>query len=366
MPVEFSRTTKRKRITLPSGGTVDVPVITSISFLDTNDRGQETRFTIDNSAAGERLVTVEGVNGLQVERIQRFKVVDAGDRGQEIWYDVDNQTRGENPPPYFITHLKTHIVHYHGGGDSIESELIDEFVFLDSSDRGQETHYYLSQPQTDDAAQADPNDPEISDSANGIDPPWRTDPFQNIVKIGGPVTIFWAYQPESILPGPAVGGGYHFRNIFGNPTTVTLPDNSVGVVTGAFPTVPDVIFNPGPGVNFLAFPWWIVGPNTDTDSSGHAGPNYYDIPGSPSASFSHTWPFFGYTYQSGNAPAIFVSAGTLPVSFGPVAFTVDAVPWTLTNIHVAFTAIAEKDFGAAPTNMGWQPFFSATFEPPTA
>ncbi len=158
------------------------------------------------------------------------------------------------------------------------------------------------------------------------------------------------------------GTGYHFRNIFGNPSSVTLPDGRVGIVTGTFPTVPDVTFNPSAGVNYLAFPWWIVGTNTDDTTGGHSGPNYYDS--DTGGSFSHTWPFFGYTYTFGSTPAHFASAGTLSVSFGPVAFTVDGVPWILTNTHVAFTAIAESAFGAAPSNMGWQPFFSVTFEPP--
>ena len=192
----------------------------------------------------------------------------------------------------------------------------------------------------------------------------RLDPFQNIVNCSArPIVIAWAFLPESILPGPAVGGGYHFRIASGNntsPWNITLADGRTGVVSGNFPTVPDVIFNPGPGVNYLAFPWWIIGPNSDTDPSAHAGYNFYDVAG-PTASFSHTWQFRGYTFQGGLAPAIFAPAGSLSVSFGPVALTVEGVPWTLTNIHVAFSAVPESDFGATPTSMGFQPFFSATF-----
>jgi hypothetical protein len=387
MPVEFSRTTARKRIHL-TNGYVDVPIITKISFIDPVKRGQEYQFTVDNSADGDRRIHVEKVNQtgnqagdgsanfIEVERIDEWRTLDPVSRGQETHYQFDNRTKSNEPPPYFITHDKTHIVRYRGKTNDdvesdnvwIESEILDRFIIVDAVERGQEAQFVLNNPDpASDAAQADPNDPEISDTGNGIDPPWRTDPFQNIVRISGTeVTIFWAYLPETILPGPAVGGGYHFRNVNPLPTdgTVTLDDGRIGVVTGTFPTVLDVIFNPGPGVIFLAFPWWIIGPNTDTDPSAHSGYNYYDNP--TGDSFSHTWQFHGYTYQSGLAPAIFVSAGSLSVSFGPVALTVEDVPWNLTNIHVAFTAIPESDFGATPTNMGWQPFFSATFEPPTA
>jgi hypothetical protein len=66
--------------------------------------------------------------------------------------------------------------------------LIDSFSVADPYDRGQQTIFTLANPQTDDEAQANPDDPDISDSDNGIDPPWRTDPFQNIVNWSGETT----------------------------------------------------------------------------------------------------------------------------------------------------------------------------------
>jgi hypothetical protein len=72
----------------------------------------------------------------------------------------------------------------------IDSELIDELVVLDPADRAQETHYTLNNPQNDDDAQANPDDPEISDTNNGIDPPWRTDPFQNIINFSDMHLVF--------------------------------------------------------------------------------------------------------------------------------------------------------------------------------
>ncbi len=188
MPTEVGRTTARKRITLPGGAQIDVPVITKISFLDPS-RGQETQFTISNDHTGVRTVHVDTISvstgELKVERIDGWPTFDATDRAQETQFTFDNVKRGQNPPPYFIAHVKTHVVRYFDiNGDEnnyIESELIDAFTMFDAPDRAQETVYTLNNPQNDDDAQADSSDPEISDSDNGIDPPWRTDPFQNIV-----------------------------------------------------------------------------------------------------------------------------------------------------------------------------------------
>ncbi len=398
MPTEKNRKLATKTFETDAGD-IKVPVITEITFSDPVKRGQETTYTIDNSAAANRDVHIAWVahdptspqatenadpgadppDGLiAVERIDLWRVKDPVDRGQETFTAPDNKTYNPSGPPFFRTHLKTHVVNYRKDPTDpnetvlIASELIDEFIVKDPVNRGQETHFYLKNPVDDDEANAQitPDLPDITDEADGVDPPYRTDPFQNIVKLGSqPLVIFWAYQVE-ILPGPVtLGGGYHFRLIPATPgpgssppASLTLPDGRVGIVTGTFPTVSDVIWNPGAGVNFLAYPWWIVGENTDTTTSEYSGLHYYD--GDTSGSFSHSWPFFGYTYQFALAPAIFVSAGTLSVSFGPITFTVDDVPWTLTKTQVAFMAVSEEDRGATPSSFNWMPYFSVTFEPP--
>ena len=56
---ETGRVIKRKHVELPGGGTVDIPVITQITFKDPVDRGQETQYSIDNSAQGKRDVHVD-------------------------------------------------------------------------------------------------------------------------------------------------------------------------------------------------------------------------------------------------------------------------------------------------------------------
>lgn len=189
MAEEFSRTTARKRIRV-GASFVDVPVITKISFIDPVERYQETQYTIDNSGTANREVHVDEVHGagisLAVERIDKWTVLDPNDRGQETQISMDNVTGADSVPPHFSTHLKTHVVRYKNPDDAdvwIDSELIDQFTVLDPNDRGQETIVTLNNPQNDDDAQANPDDPEISDPFNDVDPPWRTDPFQNIIDV---------------------------------------------------------------------------------------------------------------------------------------------------------------------------------------
>ena len=195
---------------------------------------------------------------IAVERIDQWRVKDPVDRGQETFTAPDNKTYNPSGPPFFRTHLKTHVVSYRQDPTDpdetnlISSELIDEFVIVDPVKRGQETHYFLLNPQDDDEANAQitPDLPDITDTANGVDPPYRTDPFQNIVRLGHqPLTIIWPYQAEVLgLEFPSSATGYHFRLVFGSatpPMNVTLPDGRIGIVTGTFPTVSDVTFNPG-------------------------------------------------------------------------------------------------------------------------
>jgi hypothetical protein len=292
-------------------------------------------------------------------------------------------------------HKQVHYVRYYKNNNLnseiwIDVELIDEIDLLATN--AQEYGFKLKNPTNDDYAamggagfgiqRTDDNDPyqpyvgycdpslELLDVEYGDDDkpvPARLDPFQNIVNVfGESLTIFWAFKPEVLgLESPSAMTGYHFRLQTGGtaapPMNITLSDGRHGVVTGNFPTVSDVVtVTQGvvTGIAFLAFPWWIVGPNTDNSSP--SGINHYE---QPDGTFTHTWPFFGYTYTFAIPPAHFVPAGSLSVSFGPVTLTVEGVEWTLTNIHVAFTAVPESDFGASPNSMDFNPFFSATFTP---
>lgn len=193
MPFESSAQWAKKLVNLPTGETVPVRVRVETSFIDPIQQYQETRYTIDNSSKSGRtshvdLVQSSGSGGeIQVERVDTWPVIDGVESYQETRIAFDNRTKSDSPPPYFITHLKTHLVTYHGSGSgTVTVEMIDQFSVIDPVDRNQETIYSLSQPQTDDDAQVQDGDPDITDGADQtIDPPWRLDPFQNIVDFTG-------------------------------------------------------------------------------------------------------------------------------------------------------------------------------------
>jgi hypothetical protein len=238
MANEGARIIKRKRIKLPNGDTVDLPVISQITFNDVPERGQDTQYTFDNSTDADRDMHIAFIPGngqptdetgdstpdssaaLQVERIDRFRLLDSPDRGQETFPEPDSKTVAQPPdaPPYFTTHAKTHIVKYVKRNDDdteddnifIKSELIDQINFLDAPERGQETFYTLANPPLNQEIDglrfgADPSDigndgnpiatisvdPTVDEITTGVggsdegDAPVRTDPFQNIVDWSG-------------------------------------------------------------------------------------------------------------------------------------------------------------------------------------
>jgi hypothetical protein len=254
MAEEFSRTTARKKVKMPNGNTVNIPVVTKISFIDAAERYQETQYSIDNSAQGQRTIHVDDItpsaevtgDPLKVERVDTWRVGDAPDRAQETFLSFDNVTGGDTKPPRFTTHLKTHVVRYKNDPDDgnwIDSELIDQFIVLDAVDRGQETVCSLNWPPgtfDNDGKEiviASLDDPDISDTDNGIDPPWRTDPFQNIIDCNG-VGVF------IFSNGLAVWGDETLTPFTCSPATAEVSDNEAYQINikfsgGTFPTSHD-------------------------------------------------------------------------------------------------------------------------------
>lgn len=211
MPEELSRTTKRKKVLLPHGDFVYIPVITKISFIDPFQQYQEWEYSIDNSTESSRIVRVDQVpqssggeatgGAIWVERIEKWPHIDAFDRYQETQMQFDNLTGNDAIPPHFRTHLKTHVVRYKNQDDDniwVDSELIDSFSVIDPLAQYQEKIFTLNNPQNDDDAQADPNDPDITNgdgSGEGTaENPVRTDPFQNIVNFGSTSTSVSAIE----------------------------------------------------------------------------------------------------------------------------------------------------------------------------
>jgi hypothetical protein len=191
MPEEINRTTKNKKVKLPSGQTVLVPVITKISFIDPVKQYQEYQYTVDNSSGSDRDVHVDTVTSsagsgtLDVERIDVWKVIDAIKQYQESQFKFDNVTGAHDTPIHFATHAKTHKVKWGDSSAWIQSELIDRFSIIDPIQQYQEHEFTLTgNPDADDngfaTTQPDSGDPDVTDTGT-VDPPWRTDPFQNIV-----------------------------------------------------------------------------------------------------------------------------------------------------------------------------------------
>lgn len=226
---EQDRTMARKRIYLiPDGQTpnpdsdpyVDVPVIVAISFIgDGSDLFQEIEYSIDNSSNSGRTVHADQVyqtdmsssttqtddygnnyqqgavtdttDYIKFERIDKWPIIaDGSDLFQENEQALDNKTGNTLTPPHFGAHQKSHVFRYVNPDDPenvwIDAEVLDQFsIIADGSDLFQEVQYNLNNPDV----QADIGWPEISDSTNGIDPPWRIDPFQNIINWNAYKTI---------------------------------------------------------------------------------------------------------------------------------------------------------------------------------
>jgi hypothetical protein len=212
MPVEVNRRVAKKLVEIPGGDSVYVPVIVEITFRDPSDRGQESTYTVDNSHESARVVHVDevfaseagqttapagGGGGLQVERVDIWPIKDPVRRGQQTRIQFDNEIEPDRLPPHFWQHLKTHTVRYYkdgvvdDGGTWIESELIDQFIVKDPVDRSQETVYTLQNPDPGQDAQVPQDAVDITDPEEGTDPPWRIDPFQNIVNFSGGAVIFY-------------------------------------------------------------------------------------------------------------------------------------------------------------------------------
>jgi hypothetical protein len=293
MPAETGRLINRKRVKLPSGATVDVPVISQIKFLDVVSQGQETEFHLDNTSAAKRDVHVASVpgsgqpldesgasDGLKVERIDVWRVSDLISSAQESDFHLDNKTvNASAPPPYFKTHEKTHVVKYINepdDGNWIKSELIDSCKFSDTVEQSQETEYFLANPPDNAAitglmlgADADGTptiavDPSVAEITDAIDP-LRTDPFQNIVDYSGGYLLVFTFEWTDMV----IDSNWQVPN---SPTTI-VPSTTT-ITLDAAPS----------GASLL----WSDVDITSTTSSGGVVNTYaqtivYDIAALPSA-----------------------------------------------------------------------------------
>ena len=345
MPTETRRIVKRKRVSLPGGGTVDIPVIAQITFLDVVDQAQESEFHLENGSAGKRDVRIASIpgdggatdetgsgSGLRVERVDLWRVLDVVEQGQETDFHPDSKTVNSSGPKYFSTHEKTHVVKYINtpdDGNWIKSELIDTWKFADTVDQGQESEYFLFNPPdnggiaglalgTDsDGTTTIAVDPAIAEIADAVDPV-RTDPFQNIVDYKGaePIVVTWYYKRDNDLNNPpdvAPVRPVQFKDLSLSqvPGSPTMPSDFT--VTGT-PTMPNIIA----GAQFIN---WINAP---------AG-------GPPDQQFGGTTAVSG-TVQIGvgPAPGVTTSMTSISASLSGVSGSKNGTPWALYGLSITF------------------------------
>ncbi len=305
MAEEYKRKRARVSVSLPTGDTIDIPVITEIAFVDPFERAQETIYTVDNTRDSDRTVHVDSVKSstdpqgrsISVERIDVWPVLDPFDRSQETQVEFDNKTGADTTPPSFTTHLKTHVIKYTKPGSSdiwVKSELIDSFTVVDPFERGQETEYTLDNPADGDAegAQADPEDPLLETGS-----PYRTDPFQNLVDWSGRTQPDTVLSPRNVGIGMICGSG-----MTPDPTEFCNGSTAVCSINHPEGWPPGGLSYCGPGyvnhnafINFLSsYTPPFTGPPPDyaqpqpvtTITAGPSGEGYGHLTGSVSATAS--------------------------------------------------------------------------------
>lgn len=187
MATEFSRETSvRKVCPDPSDNAthVKLKVLDKISFIDAKSQYQEYQFSFNNTPTADRVTHSEKAGDeLDVERIDKLSVIDAKDYFQESLFSFLRYQEG--------VHLKTHkakiyALNSDGTKDEgiwIEVERVDQISFVDPKAQYQEYIYELKWPDLADP-EWDYQDlaPVVTDYDNTtINPPWRMDPFQNII-----------------------------------------------------------------------------------------------------------------------------------------------------------------------------------------
>lgn len=211
-------------------GGVKLKVIEEIGFIDSRDKYQETRYSLRNDPSGKRRVNVVNVGGIDVERILNFSVVDPKSR---YWESVFGLLNMADPLVHYQTHnTKVYATDENGNKNYnvyIEVQRIDKIFVRDPNDRGQDTIFSLNwgdltDPEWD---YTDVPDPITDYDGTSINPPWRLDPFQNIVEGGlGHLLILYgenrvAAIPMSQLNNPGASGASGSSGSTGSSITLT-------------------------------------------------------------------------------------------------------------------------------------------------
>lgn len=233
MTEQADRVYMRKRIRLGAGGFVDIPVVYQAKFRTAAEQYQDRYMYFDNSSRSSRKTHTHkvfpvseasaggfdpdtGTDFVLVERIDSFRVKTVQEQAQESEFILSNrdpapiQPNGSDTP----SHQNKHYVRYYQfntpGGPYVDCELIDQLNIVCGTEQYQEYHLHVLHPTLgdpiDDATVpykvtlgfCDPDLPLAPDeSLNGLDPPYRYDPLQNIINISpaasSPATFAWPF-----------------------------------------------------------------------------------------------------------------------------------------------------------------------------
>lgn len=234
------RVYKRKRLkdSTDENTYLDIPVIYEAKFKSMVDQAQEFFVYFDNSINSSRKVHTKRVTNnkdssqyIDVERIDEWNIKITQEQAQESIFVMTNtdpppiQPDGSNHP----AHQKVHYVRFFKDNDAnsdvwCDIELIDELKIKCMAEQAQEYTWFMKHPELGDIVD-DPDaaypltkgycDPglELASAEGGIDPPYRTDPFQNIININ------WFAEETTSIP-------CHFDGNYGGfgPTTGVSED----------------------------------------------------------------------------------------------------------------------------------------------
>jgi hypothetical protein len=249
MAEQADRVYKRKRIKKPTDDSVfvDIPILTQAKFVTAAEQYQDRWVYLKNDSSSHRKTRIQRVTNpnsgdyVDVERLGSFFVKTLQEQAQEYEYIIKNddpapiQPDGSDNP----AHEKKHVVRFYPDNDTTSGtwadlELIDELKITSATEQYQEYRIILRNPDPGDPAPDSgvPYDVTVGfcDSSlelyaddEGFDPPYRLDPFRNIVNInfgGG-------------IPGYGVPRGSQDFGLFITPdgSTLSVGTNPNSIVT---------------------------------------------------------------------------------------------------------------------------------------
>lgn len=290
----------RKRIDLGGGDTVDIPVLNRVPFVVAAEQYQERVAYFRNDATADRKMHIRrlydnagGGSFIDVERIDKLPDKVMQEQAQERIYYLKNTdpppitSHGENDP----RHERVHYVRYYKNNNQstdiwVDVEMIDRMKITIAAEQYQEWILYLKHALTDNIITdarvpwspimvgfCDPSLP-LAEQYEGIDPPYRTDPFQNIIGFRKsveevPTGDVWRYATlTAACGGASTSGDWVLRDTEGhfeiaNGEGYVAGDIDMSHVEQFFEphTYPDDPTSPTVGVHGFTLDEWDVRPS---------------------------------------------------------------------------------------------------------